>query len=346
MQLNDQDSTSESNEYVNSLTALSGLIPKHRLSRKQDLDNDLLIDVVNDSDHQMKIELELKKKKELLLGDHEGEEEEYDNLSIQSIEMCEGSKYIKEQLDLRMRRGIGVSGINKKALEKAKFETKATEISSNELAQLNLQMEKFKTNLEQFAFKYKDEIKKDSNFRRQFQDMCATIGVDPLASSKGFWSDILGVGDFYYELAVQIIEICTSMEERTGGLIYLDQVTDKIRRTRSKFGNEVNEDDCKRAIKKLHIFGAAFTLVSMSNGRYMIQSLPEGMNVDHSEVLNIAEKNCGIVSYALALTELKWDPVRIENILISMVKEGIVWIDVNKNQQKSYYFPSLFMELK
>jgi ESCRT-II complex subunit VPS22 len=245
-----------------------------------------------------------------------------------------------------MRRGIGVSGINKKALEKAKFETKATEISSNELAQLNLQMEKFKTNLEQFAFKYKDEIKKDSNFRRQFQDMCATIGVDPLASSKGFWSDILGVGDFYYELAVQIIEICTSMEERTGGLIYLDQVTDKIRRTRSKFVNEVNEDDCKRAIKKLHIFGAAFTLVSMSNGRYMIQSLPEGMNVDHSEVLNIAEKNCGIVSYALALTELKWDPVRIENILISMVKEGIVWIDVNKNQQKSYYFPSLFMELK
>ena len=32
--------------------------------------------------------------------------------------------------------------------------------------------------------------------------MCKSVGVDPLSSNKGFWVDILGVGDFYYELAV------------------------------------------------------------------------------------------------------------------------------------------------
>lgn len=37
--------------------------------------------------------------------------------------------------------------------------------------------------------------------------MCASIGVDPLSSGKGFWS-VLGMGDFYYELAVQIVEVC------------------------------------------------------------------------------------------------------------------------------------------
>lgn len=52
-------------------------------------------------------------------------------------------------------------------------------------------MENFKVNLQEFAVKYKDEIKKDANFRKQFQDMCANIGVDPLASSKGFWAEIL-----------------------------------------------------------------------------------------------------------------------------------------------------------
>jgi hypothetical protein len=31
-----------------------------------------------------------------------------------------------------------------------------------------------------------------------------TTGVDPLASNKGFWAQLLGVGDFYYELAVQV----------------------------------------------------------------------------------------------------------------------------------------------
>ena len=39
--------------------------------------------------------------------------------------------------------------------------------------------------------------------------MCASIGVDPLASGKGFWSNMLEIGDFYYELAVQIVEVGT-----------------------------------------------------------------------------------------------------------------------------------------
>lgn len=84
------------------------------------------------------------------------------------------------------------------------------------MTQLTKQFDSFKTNLEEFAVKYKEEIKRDAQFRKQFQDMCANIGVDPLASSKGFWSEVLGVGDFYYELAVQIIEICNSMADRTG----------------------------------------------------------------------------------------------------------------------------------
>lgn len=74
---------------------------------------------------------------------------------------------------------------------KAKFEEKATEITENETGQLLKQMDTFKKNLEEFAFKYKDEIKRNGNFRKQFQDMCANIGVDPLSSSKGFWSEIL-----------------------------------------------------------------------------------------------------------------------------------------------------------
>ena len=36
--------------------------------------------------------------------------------------------------------------------------------------------------------------------------MCANIGVDPLASGKGFWSNMLDIGDFYYELG-EVINI-------------------------------------------------------------------------------------------------------------------------------------------
>lgn len=45
--------------------------------------------------------------------------------------------------------------------------------------------------------------------------------VDPLASNKGFWAEVLGVGDFYYELAVQIVEICLATRSENGGLMTL-----------------------------------------------------------------------------------------------------------------------------
>ena len=45
-------------------------------------------------------------------------------------------------------------------------------------------------NLEDFARKYKADINRDPEFRRQFQKMCTNIGVDPLASNKGFWAEV------------------------------------------------------------------------------------------------------------------------------------------------------------
>lgn len=42
-------------------------------------------------------------------------------------------------------------------------------------------METFKNHLEDFTAKHKDDIKKNPEFRAQFQEMCASVGVDPLA---------------------------------------------------------------------------------------------------------------------------------------------------------------------
>ena len=38
-----------------------------------------------------------------------------------------------------------------------------------------------------------------------------------LTAGKGFWSEMLGVGDFYYELGVQVIEVCMATNHRNGG---------------------------------------------------------------------------------------------------------------------------------
>ena len=38
-----------------------------------------------------------------------------------------------------------------------------------------------------------------------------------ISASKGFWAEMLGVGDFYYELGIQIVEVCMATSKRNGG---------------------------------------------------------------------------------------------------------------------------------
>ena len=52
--------------------------------------------------------------------------------------------------------------------------------------QMGKQLESFKTSLEDFAGKYKQDIRKNPEFRGHFQQMCARIGVDPLACKSFF----------------------------------------------------------------------------------------------------------------------------------------------------------------
>ena len=47
-------------------------------------------------------------------------------------------------------------------------------------------LEAFRSNLEEFATSHKNDIRRNPEFRMQFQEMCATIGVDPLACKDSF----------------------------------------------------------------------------------------------------------------------------------------------------------------
>ncbi|XP_069373293.1 vacuolar-sorting protein SNF8-like [Paralichthys olivaceus] len=128
------------------------------------------------------------------------------------------------------RRGVG-------AEEEARGE-RGSVLAEDQIVQVSKQLETFKSNLEELASKHKQEIRKNSQSRVQFQEMCAAIGVDPLASEKGFWSEMLGVGDFYYELGVQIIEVCLALKHRNGGLITLDELHQRVLRGRGKYAQD------------------------------------------------------------------------------------------------------------
>jgi len=104
--------------------------------------------------------------------------------------------------------------------------------------QLHASLSTFRSSLEQFALKYKDEIKSNPLFRAQFHRMCTATGVDPLACHKGFWAQILGLGDFYAELSVQIMDVCLSTRDANGGIIEMAEVL-HILQTKHKHQNNI-----------------------------------------------------------------------------------------------------------
>jgi ESCRT-II complex subunit VPS22 len=210
-----------------------------------------------------------------------------------------------------MRRGVGVGAIHQRLKEKAAAEVKGTELTAERIKHVEEQLSSFRLHLEEFASKHRAEINKDPEFRRAFAQMTKSIGVDPLASSKGFWSTITGVGDFYYELSVQVVDICLHTRSTNGGLISLTELTQRLSRmrgghsaavastrsgavaaassadaasSRGRKHEAISLDDVKRAVDKLAVLGGGYRLVSLSGEQYLL-SVPVEMNVDHTLLL-------------------------------------------------------------
>ncbi|KAH3715399.1 vacuolar-sorting protein SNF8-like [Dreissena polymorpha] len=237
------------------------------------------------------------------------------------------------------RRPVGVGAIKGKNIAQARFKDKGSEIADDQFAQMTKQMETFKTYLEEFTTKHKDDIKKNPAFRAQFQEMCAAVGVDPLASSKGFWAEMLGVGDFYYELGVQIIEVCLATSHRNGGLISIEELRERLIKSRSKKSQEISYDDLLRAIKKLKALGNGFTVLTVGN-TYMVQSVPGELTLDHTTVIQHAQK-AFYVTKSMLIKDLKWEAERASRALNFLVKEGLAWVD-DQDSERQFWFPSLY----
>ncbi|CAB1434270.1 unnamed protein product [Pleuronectes platessa] len=221
------------------------------------------------------------------------------------------------------RRGVGAGAVAKKKLAEAKYKERGNVLAEDQIVQMSKQLETFKSNLEEFASKHKQEIRKSSEFRVQFQEMCATIGVDPLASGKR-----LLVGD---------------ARCRNGGLITLNELHQRVLSGRGKYAQDVSQDDLMRAIKKLKVMGNGFGMIPVG-GSYLVQSVPAELNMDHTVVLQLAEKK-GFVTVGEIKEGLKWEKERACHVLDHLLKEGLAWVDSQAAGESQYWFPALFSEL-
>lgn len=137
-------------------------------------------------------------------------------------------------------RKLGLGGVQGELRHRQELARRGQQISAEKARQMKLQLESFKQKLEEFAIRHKKEIQRDPAFRAKFHAMCASIGVDPLTSRKGVWSELLGVGDYYYELGVRIIEVCVSTRPMNGGIISLNELVDALGKRRVTYTEKIS----------------------------------------------------------------------------------------------------------
>jgi len=254
-----------------------------------------------------------------------------------------------------MSRRRGRAGVGRMGRDGAKFSKKAEEIKAVSLTSAMQTVKKLELKLSDFAKKHKKEIQQDPAFRKKFLEMCGPLGVDPLSSKKGFWGGLLGIGEFYYELAVKVAEVCLASRSRNGGIMSVAEVQSILRKRGTKFrfsssemkNSKYSKEDIITAIDKLSKLGSGFRTVEIGKS-VMVVSVPTELDNDHMDVMNIAAEKVesGQIKGGVTLEDVKkasWDDERAQRALDLLLAKGMAWLDVYDGI-KQYWFPSIWKQ--
>ncbi|KAJ6124889.1 hypothetical protein N7471_012206 [Penicillium samsonianum] len=256
------------------------------------------------------------------------------------------------------RRGVGLGAFANRTQATQSYATHGANLRSTHTASLQTQLSVFQSLLHTFALEHSSTIKSNPTFRAEFARMCNTIGVDPLAASnvKGkngrrglgeggsFWTQIMGgdMNDFYFEVAVRVVELCRETRSENGGLIGVEECRKRVGKGKAIGGGlEVSDDDILRAVRSLEPLGSGFSIVKVGSKQY-IRSIPKELNTDQATVLEVIQV-LGFVSVSMLRLNLKWEKARAQTVIDDLLADGLVWLDA-QGPEKEYWSPQNLLE--
>ena len=267
------------------------------------------------------------------------------------------------------RRGVGLSAFSNAAIKDA-YANYGNSVQAQHLDSLQTQLSVFQQLLHNFSITHAKDIRSNPTFRAEFARMCNAIGVDPLASShtskdaKGggsIWSQMLGgsVNDFYFELAVRVVEVCRETRAENGGMLAVSEVQKRVQRGKGIGGGMevseyvygtlyesdhllmlLNSDDIRRAVKSLEPLMSGFKIITIGSAQ-MIRSVPKELNIDQSTVLEVIQI-MGYISVSMLRDNLSWEKERAAAVIEDLVADSLVWVD-NQAEEPEYWSPSFIL---
>ncbi|KND90731.1 Vacuolar-sorting protein SNF8 [Tolypocladium ophioglossoides CBS 100239] len=265
------------------------------------------------------------------------------------------------------RKGVGIEAFDRSRVTSAHYASHGSSLRATNAQALETQLSVFRSLLQQFAQTHAKDIRSDPSFRAQFARMCTAIGVDPLASSSNsgsgsgsggagggvgsIWAQLLGktVNDFYFELAVRVVEVCGATRGENGGLIGLREVRERLSRGRGDVegssgggASDISEDDVRRAVETLRPLGGSYGIVRVGRKEY-IRSVPRELSGDQAAVVEAAQV-LGYVSVSMLRDNLGWERARCRTVIDDLVAEGMLWVDQQTAGEWEYWRPSFMVD--
>ncbi|UPL03258.1 hypothetical protein LCI18_014192 [Fusarium solani-melongenae] len=254
------------------------------------------------------------------------------------------------------RKGVGLAAFDRSRLTSAHYASHGSSLRASNAQALETQLAVFRSLLQQFANTHARDIRSDPAFRAQFARMCAAIGVDPLASSNSsaeggggggsssIWAQLLGktVNDFYFELAVRIVEVCGATRGENGGLIGLAELRERVAAGRMDGADPIADDDVRRAVQTLAPLGGSYAVVKVGRKEY-IRSVPRELNDDQVAVVE-AVQVLGYVSVGMLSDNLGWDRARAKTVIDDLVAGGMLWVDKQTKGEWEYWSPGFMAD--
>lgn len=269
-------------------------------------------------------------------------------------------------------RNTGYSSLQRHLDSSNSYSNLSTALSSQQTAALSSQLITLQTAITKFSTQHRTKIANSPSFRSHFSQLTSELGVDPLGGgTKGLW-DKLGLGDWYFALGVQIVDVCLNKRERSGGFISLDEVIKGVENLRNGgikmkrlISNEVTEEDIRRAIEVLEPLGCGYALIELNSrngsgsgavgggvggGRKVIKCSPGGLDKDSLIIIEVAnQSNKGfttreeVINYVTTSTTNNWTEERVDRAFEkALLDDGIVWIDETGSNGVEYWAPALF----
>lgn len=221
---------------------------------------------------------------------------------------------------------MGLRRIEEKLLREAEMKKKGAEMALKSLETISQQVRTLHQDLQTLEKKYEADFGKNPALAQQLMDLREelglprAIGIYEVGKKPSFIQRLKGKDEYLNFLALRILEIGKNERYRTGGLLSTAEIVFKLNDESKGIVTAIS--DVSAALKLLQSNGMVHKIRELA-GMQIVEFIDPDLSQDHHEVLELAARYNGQISFHDLVNETHWSIERVNQALSSLVQKKI-----------------------